>query len=114
MEDGVSYRETLEGLIERTRSPERRRGYENDLAAPPFPTPLLYLWVAFHRLRRRKANGFAPVAIEWGDIDAFVRNTGTWLTAFDIETIEMLDDLYLADRLNRTPAAPPDPQEAPS
>lgn len=48
-------------------------------------------------MRRRKAGGFAgPNPIEWSDIDAFMRRTGTRLDPMDIELIEELDDLYLA------------------
>nr|DAH82774.1 MAG TPA: INTERFERON-BETA, HELICAL CYTOKINE, IMMUNE SYSTEM [Caudoviricetes sp.] len=34
--------------------------------------------------------------IEWPDIDAFVRNSGISLCAWEIEVIEDLDDLFLA------------------
>jgi hypothetical protein len=62
------------------------------------PLELAYLWQVFWRLRRRKQNGFAVGAIEWTDIDAFVRLTGVMLSEWEISVIEMLDDLYLSAR----------------
>lgn len=93
---GTPLREILEGLRQRTRDPERRRYYESELECPPFPASLDYLWVAFHRLRRRKgSNGFSASPIEWPDIDAFVRNARLTLSQWEVETIEMLDDAFL-------------------
>ena len=62
------------------------------------PLELAYLWQVFWRLRRRKQNAFAAVAIEWTDIDAFLRLTGMTLSEWEISVIEMLDDLYLSAR----------------
>ncbi|MGN6142243.1 MAG: phage tail assembly chaperone [Mesorhizobium sp.] len=74
---------------------------EADLATPPFPLALNYVWRAWSRIRRRKAGGFSgPNPIEWPDIDAFVRNTRTRLDPHDIEMIEQIDDLYLAASAN--------------
>lgn len=33
--------------------------------------------------------------IEWPDIDAFIRRSGVWLSPWEIELIEDLDDLFL-------------------
>ncbi|NEM60343.1 hypothetical protein G3V91_22385 [Escherichia coli] len=97
VEDGVTWRETLEGLVERTRNPQKLAKFEALLAAPPLPAAGAYLWRAFRRLRSRKgSNGFAMMPIEWPDIDAFVRNSGISLCAWEIEVIEDLDDLFLA------------------
>jgi hypothetical protein len=53
----------------------------------------------FHRLRRRKgSNGFSLMPIEWPDIDAFCRNAGVILTAWEVDLIEMLDDLLLVEK----------------
>jgi len=83
-------------LIERTKNPNRRRGYELELECPPFPSALDYLWRTFSRLRRRKgSNGFSISPIEWPDIDAFVRNAHFPLNQWEIEILEMLDDLFL-------------------
>jgi hypothetical protein len=94
----TSYREMLEGLIERSRSPERISFYEAELAVPPMPMELGYLWRAFNRIRHRKGNGFGPCPIEWPDIDAFVRNSRFCLAPWEIEVIEELDDLYMAEQ----------------
>jgi hypothetical protein len=94
-ENGVPYREILDGLIARTNRPERRLEYESELECPPFPSALDYLWRSYSRIRRRKANGFSISPIEWPDIDAFVRNARFPLTQWEVEIIEMLDDLFL-------------------
>jgi hypothetical protein len=62
------------------------------------PMALDYLWRIFHRLRRRKAgNGFSAVPIEWPDLDAFLRLSALSLAPWEIEILEDLDDLFLAD-----------------
>jgi hypothetical protein len=54
-----------------------------------------YLWRAFHRLSgRRGSNGFGPSPISWADIDAFVRYSKMRLAPWEVEIIEMLDDLW--------------------
>lgn len=48
-------------------------------------------------MRRRKAHGFSgPDPLEWPDIDAFVRRSRMALDPRDIELIEAIDDLYIA------------------
>lgn len=70
---------------------------EAELSTPPFPIALNFVWRAWVRLRRRKSGGFSgPNPIEWPDIDAFVRRTGTRLDPADIEMIEQIDDLFLS------------------
>lgn len=97
-ESGFSVRETLEGLLERTKRPEKKAEYEAELACPPIPPALNYLWKTFNRLRRRKgSNGFQASPIEWPDIDAFERKARFPLTQWEVEVIEDLDDLYLAE-----------------
>lgn len=67
-----------------------------ELETADFPLPLLYLWVAFNRIRRRKGgNGFAPSPIEMTDIDAFNRLSGMALAPWEVAMIERLDDLFL-------------------
>jgi hypothetical protein len=91
-------RETLEGLLKRTRNPEKRAKHEAALECPPFPMALDYLWRIFNRLNaRRGSNGFGPNAITWADIDAFIKHSKIDLAPWEIEVIEMLDDLYRAD-----------------
>jgi hypothetical protein len=100
----VSYREVLEGLLARTRRPEKRAQYEAELACPPLPMALAYLWKAYKRMRRRKDHSdmgsVKPVG--WPDIDAFVRNSRLDLQPWEIEIIEDLDDLYLAAQSEAT------------
>ncbi|SHJ69966.1 hypothetical protein SAMN05444159_1262 [Bradyrhizobium lablabi] len=85
----------LEGLITRTRRPERLAEYEADLECPPFPLALQHVWHAFCRLSaRRGSNGFSINPISWPDIDAYVRNSKMALAPWEIRIIEELDDLF--------------------
>lgn len=88
----------LEGVLKRTKNPQKRAECESELALPPFPMPLLYLWKAFQRLdRRRGSNGFSLNPISWPEIDAFVRNAKMSLRPWEISLIEDLDDLYRSE-----------------
>lgn len=65
---------------------------------PPLPDELRHLWSAFWRLRNRvNGNGFVAGRIGWGDIDAFCRHARLALAPWEVEIIERLDDLYLAE-----------------
>jgi hypothetical protein len=95
----VTYRDTLQGLLDRARKPERIAELEAELAAPPLPSALSYLWTAYSRLAaRRGSNGSGPNFITYTDIDAFARLTGIRLNAWEIEMIEALDRCYIAER----------------
>jgi hypothetical protein len=92
----------VQGLLKRARSPKRRAEYEAKLHCPPLPKALGHVWNAFHRLRRRKgSNGFALSPIGWPDIDAFVRFSGVRLTPWEVELVEDLDNLFLANAIAR-------------
>jgi len=80
---------------------------EAELAMPPFPTEISYVWHAWSRIRRRKGAGNSgPAPIEWADIDAFLRRSGVRLAPYEIEFIEMIDDEFL-----KAHAAKPSPAE---
>ena len=82
-------------MLQRTRKPDRIAELQTELAVPPFPEALAYLWVAFCRLSsRRGASGFAINPIGWPDIDAFVRHSGVRLAPWEVRLIEELDDLF--------------------
>lgn len=82
--------------MKRTRRSAKRREYEAELEQPDFPLALLYLWIAYNRIRRRKGgNGFGVMPLEWPDIDSFNRLTGTALAPWEVGMIERLDDAYL-------------------
>lgn len=86
-------------MVERTRDPKRRAEREAELETPPFPLALEYLWRTFIRLSsRRGSNGFGINPISWSEIDAFVRNSQLTLAPWEIEIIEMLDDLFRAEQ----------------
>lgn len=89
-------REHLEGLLARTKKPEKRAEYEAQLAMPPFPAAVAYLWDTFWRLRRRKGGGFGPAPIEWPDIAGFTAFTGVRLAPWEVEIIEDLDDCFMS------------------
>lgn len=81
----------------RTTNPKRLAAYQAELACPPCPPSLTYLWATFYRLsNRRGSNGFGVNPITWSELDAFTRLSGVRLTPWEIETVEMLDDLYRA------------------
>ncbi|AKR57123.1 hypothetical protein XM25_15235 [Devosia sp. H5989] len=88
-------REHLEGLLSRARTDKRREELEAELAVPPFPLALTYLWQAYGRLRRRCSTGLGLSPITLGEIDAFVRLTGSRLAPWEVETIERLDEAWL-------------------
>jgi len=70
---------------------------EHELALPPFPASLFYIWNIYHRLRRRKGgNGFGVSPCEWPDIAAFAALTGTRLAPWEVGLIERLDDAFIA------------------
>lgn len=98
VEDGFTYREMLEGLLGRARTPERISEIESELAVPPFPVALGYIWRAFCRLHARRSSGFTINPITWPDIDAFTRLSGQRLTPWEISLVEELDDLFRMDR----------------
>jgi len=102
----VSWRTTLEGLLKRAKKPEKIAEYEAELACPPLPLELVYIWRAYHRLsNRRGSNGFDINPIGWCEIDAFVRLSGMHLAPWEIALIEMLDDVF---RTERAKASRPD------
>lgn len=80
----------------RARTPDRRAELEAELALPPFPEALRYLWAAFARIRRRNAgNGFGATPITWADLDAYSRLSGMRLLPWEMEIIELLDDALM-------------------
>jgi hypothetical protein len=95
----VSYRDTLEGMIKRTRDPARRAEREAELECPPFPMAARHLFNIFNKIRRRKgSNGFSLSPIEGPDIESFQRRHFVSLAPWEQEIIEMLDDLFLAEQ----------------
>jgi hypothetical protein len=98
VEDGVAYREVLQGLLRRAKTPERRAKLEAELEQPPFPDPLAYLWNAFIRLSNRRPVGFAEGLIPWSEMDAFQRVSGLRLTPWEIRVIEMLDAMFVSEK----------------
>lgn len=62
------------------------------------PAAGAYLWTAYSRLRRRKGgNGFGPSPLEWTDILAFQAGARFPLLPWEVEIIEAIDDLFMAE-----------------
>lgn len=69
--------------------------YQEELACPPLPEEVDYLWRIFLRLAaRRGSNGFGPNPITWLEMDAFSRLTGIRLAPWEIEVVELLDEMH--------------------
>lgn len=82
---------------ERKKAVKRIEEIEAELAMPPFPKALAYLWNVYIRLRRRKAPSFSGQSpIDWQDIDAFIRRSGLRLAPWEIEILEAIDDIFLS------------------
>jgi hypothetical protein len=100
-ENGHVYRDLLEGQAERLRksgrNPEKLAALEAEIAGPACPPALAYLWRAFTRLSARRPLGFGVSPITWPDLDAFVRLTGFTLAPWEVDVIEDLDALFMAE-----------------
>jgi len=81
---------------ERKGAADRIQALEAELALPPFPLEIAYIWSAFWRLRRRTAGGFGGLEpITWDAIAAFSRYSGLRLEPWEVQIIEDVDDIYL-------------------
>jgi hypothetical protein len=61
---------------------------------PPLPLELEHVWNAFCRLNARRRSGFSIEPIAWSELDAFIRLSRARLVPWEIQLIEMLDDLF--------------------
>lgn len=83
----------------RSKDASRRAEYEAELACPPLPMALLYLWSAFLRLsNRRGAGGFGVNPISYGEIEAFCRLSGQRFAPWEIRLIEELDQMFMVEQ----------------
>lgn len=63
------------------------------------PDGMLYLWQAFRRLSlRRSSNGFGVNPLTWPEIEAFNRLSGLRLEPWEVEIVEHLDGIFLAQQ----------------
>lgn len=96
-----TWRDHLEGMAKRARTPARRAEIEAQLAVPPLPPAITYLWRTFMRLHtRRQSTGMGPARIGWSELSAFQQMTGTRLSPWEIGLLEQLDDVALAEGQN--------------
>lgn len=102
---GVSLRETLEGLLKRARTADRKVELEAQLALPEFPAELEYLWSDYLRLRGRKgSSGWGLLPLEWPDFQAFMYVFSRRYDRWEVATLEAIDRVYMTE-MNRTKAA---------
>lgn len=81
----------------RTRNKKKKAEYEAELYIPPLPLEALDIWNTYWRLRKRKASGgFGVSPLEWPDIAAFSTFAGIRLSSWELEIIEMIDDLFVS------------------
>lgn len=86
----------MQGQLDRARTDKRRLEMEEQLALPPFPEAVRYLWKAFWDLRsRRGGNGFGPSPLSWSDIDAYNRLTGAQFAPWEVQILTAVDDTWL-------------------
>lgn len=65
--------------------------------APPLPPLMETHWKWFSDLHlRRSSNGYGPNPISFTELEAWSRLRGIPLTAFDVDTIMLLDTVYFA------------------
>lgn len=121
MDGGRTIQDRLLSRLERAE----RKGHEGwiaelekQLACPPFPLALTYLWRAFMRLRCRAAPTMSgPGPVTFGDLESYTRLTRMSLAPWEVQIIENLDDIYLASvgdaqAADKEQAAKPDTPEA--
>jgi hypothetical protein len=96
--DGVSQKTKLESLLARARNDKRRADLQKQLELPPFPSELHHVWRCFIRLsNRRPSTGFGGGMIPFSEIEAFQRLTGYRFSPWEVEQIETLDHVYVAE-----------------
>lgn len=98
-------RDMYQGLLERAARAARRGDpmavsriaeLEQELAVPPFPEAVRYLWDIFWRLRARvSGGGFGAPRISWPDILAYLTLFRVRLAPWEIEIIEALDNALI-------------------
>lgn len=75
--NGFSSREHLVGALKRARTEVRRQLIAAELAGPPFPQPLEYLWLLFVEIADGlEANGWVPPVVTWQSLAAWSQLTG--------------------------------------
>ncbi|NKC30203.1 phage tail assembly chaperone [Falsiroseomonas selenitidurans] len=94
--NGVSARETLEGLLARRLSDKARAEVEADLQGPPLPAAGAYLWDWFLELHdARPAGGMGgPASLTYADIQAWCGLRGVRLAPWETAALTALDRAF--------------------
>ncbi len=87
-----------DGRTQRDHLASHSRGRKRIEAASKLPDELRYVWDMFTRLSRRRAYGFGPNPISYNDVHALAQLERIELNGWEIEAIELLDDLWLSTR----------------
>jgi hypothetical protein len=90
-DQGISVKEHLKQV-------ERSAGYTPEGLENPtqFPRLLMYLWLAYCRLNKRRESGFnGPESLSPTLVKDWISLTGEPLSHWDIEVIFKLDDKYI-------------------
>lgn len=85
-------------VLDHLRAVEQQTGQTPQmlLDAPRLPEGCEQLWPIFNELHScRGNNGFGPVRITYGDIDAFQRVSGLRLQPWELAAVRRADQAYL-------------------
>lgn len=97
--DGLTLREHLEGLAERTG-----KTLAEVAGLPDLPQGCEFIWRDFMALSiGRGSNGFSAARITWADIEAYQRVNGIRFAGWEIDAIRRLDNAFLAEANKRKP-----------
>lgn len=83
-------------MLARARTPERIAELEAELALPPFPEELRYLWQAFLHIRRRKGGAWPPPPLSDSDLLAYSQVHQEYLRPWEMGVLFDLDDQWMA------------------
>lgn len=98
-DDGLTLREHLEGMAERTG-----KTVAEIAGLPDCPDGCELLWRDFMAMSvARGSTGFGPARLSWADIDAYQRVHGFRFQAWQIEAIRRMDSVFMAEAGKRKP-----------
>ncbi len=72
-----------------------------ELDTPLPPDRVMYLWLWFQQLSRRRGSGFGPSPLTFSEVAAWAMLTGYIVSPAEVEVLMLLDDLYLTAEARR-------------